>query len=436
MNQYDQMSKDIFEFEENFYNEDFINLEEEDHYISIGNDYDLKFIGLGAYRAVYEIDNSKIIKFIRKPTTKDNIQEYKRWQQSNNSRFLPMHFEHAKDYSWIIVERLKMLTPGQFIQEFNKQFGFNFKAPSELIRAFIQFNKTNILPNNSEPTIAFKSFLDLINKLGIPMEDFNSENFGIRESTGELVILDFAIENIGSNKIIESIIYESSYIPSKLILNKLGDLIVYKANFDIAEEYAEKFGLKKYGSGIFKLVFSIQGDDNKLLKVATDNGTNSLKQEVNNYLCAPELFPRIYDYDNKLYKWIIVEKIENIYKNNPNIYEDVLNYFNITKQDIRKLNKLIGYKFINTYEQIFQLLKYYNKDHYENQEVWGESVYKLLFSNPKLKEFLKQVSKCKISLSDLHANNIGFRDDGSFVIIDSEPSEEYGFQLESLIFNE
>jgi len=48
----------------------------------------------------------------------------------------------------------------------------------------------------------------------------------------------------------------------------------------------------------------------------------------------------------------------------------------------------------------------------------NKNILRYLLSKPKFKQFLTDITNCKISLTDMHLNNFGFKANGDFAILD------------------
>lgn len=188
--------------------------------------------------------------------------------------------------------------------------------------------------------------------------------------------------------------------------------LYYDRKTNQASELAKQHGLRYSGQGLYKIVYSL--GPNKVLKIGKErSGTDDLKQEIKHSECGPEWFPKILDSGMN---WNIVERIKNIYKTNKNIPQDVLNWFDIdskyTEVYFKDIRSVLEY--VENYSQTKNMAFGFTVSEKQKQTL------KYLFSKPKLVEFLKILSKCKIRFSDLHLNNYGINNAGHFVIIDSE----------------
>lgn len=106
-------------------------------------------------------------------------------------------------------------------------------------------------------------------------------------------------------------------------IEELINLIYREYNWITEEvkELAERYGFKYFNSGQTKHVYKILNDPTKVLKISKKPKYDILNDEIKNVLCAPDLFPHVYDYDkkNKNPLWMICEMIPVISLTNPSI---------------------------------------------------------------------------------------------------------------------
>lgn len=421
---FDEMSNDILEtfkeYEESIFDSSYSNIEEEDFFEAVGIDYDLNFLGVGAFRVVYELNQDKVIKFIKLSTVKDNEHEFKRWLKSNKSSLLPIHYNHAPDFKWIIVEKLDNIEGNNFLNLFNKTFGFNFKSNKQIYKEL-----GNETFNNLKPLKITKKYLELkklVNETGLGI-DFTTNNFGIRKSTGELVIRDFAIEDYGSDKLLENLMFKNN------VINKIEELsnqqiINKKHHIKLLKNI---FGEEKYlGSGQNRATFEYE--NNKIIKIALfqSKGNNSNKTEWENSQCLKNenlCFVNYYDVDKINYEWLIGEKVKPI-----KTEEELMHYaiklipeikilsleLNTSEFHIFRLLLTVGNLIINNIP-----LKEHIKKRYE------KTINLLLQNNIWFKQLFEGVKKCFIDIHDIHEENFGLREkDNTLVFLDYESLEE------------
>jgi hypothetical protein len=173
-------------------------------------DTHLEKAGAGFYRVVYGLDDQRVIKFSYDTT--QNSQEVR------NSRCLPSKYviqvlDKHPEFWWIVVERVQKLSIGEFIAEFEKHAGapviytsdgrgYDLEQKTTAIMAAIEFGTQTQHPfmqaetevkKNNEQWMKSKWYAGLIaalRKCQVVADDFHSKNWGIRPSTGQLVLLD------------------------------------------------------------------------------------------------------------------------------------------------------------------------------------------------------------------------------------------------------
>lgn len=190
----------------------------------------------------------------------------------------------------------------------------------------------------------------------------------------------------------------------------------YKNALKIMKEY----GFKVTGEGEYKIVFSL--GSKRVFKLAKSGlGVSDIANEIRAAECAPELMPKIYKSGRG---WAIVERIKHTLKNDKNIGSTFLNYFEL---DLNELNKHLDITMFRGYHDILKFIREYKHHKHFNPDYY-KTIMSYFLSKNKFREFLKSIARCNISLYDLHLNNFGFREDGSFVIIDLfDESTNYNF---------
>ncbi len=173
-------------------------------------EYHLEKVGAGVFRVVYGLDDQRVIKFAEDVT--QNSQEVR------NSRCLPNKYviqvlDKHPEFWWIVVERVQKLSVGQFVTEFEKRagapviytsdgHGYDAEQKASKIMIAIEFGTQPHHPwmkqdteekRNNEQWMKSKWYAGLIaalRKCQVQADDFHSKNWGIRPSTGQLVLLD------------------------------------------------------------------------------------------------------------------------------------------------------------------------------------------------------------------------------------------------------
>jgi hypothetical protein len=162
----------------------------------------------GSFRYAWILDEQRILKLIKGV---DRISQNQ--QELKNSTCLGSHFsvqvlDYHPQFYWLIEERVNQLSEQEFVEEFSKQTGIKLEERTEfddglslttsivltdIVEHFVTGKKRDRYKTIYSKFSKSKWFMSLINKLKgckVSSEDFHFENWGIRPSTGELVLLD------------------------------------------------------------------------------------------------------------------------------------------------------------------------------------------------------------------------------------------------------
>jgi hypothetical protein len=164
----------------------------------------LKFLGAGAFRAVFEIDSSKILKIVR--------QQEKAYQnrmevgnaQCLGKQFAPIIYEYDEErYYWIIEENVKPNKQLLF-SALDDRLDYRFNGWEEL-QSFFQYalstnpaEKEDILYSNPHFKELYNKFMrtqwfsDLrfgLRNCRVGSRDFHDDNWGVR-ANGEPILID------------------------------------------------------------------------------------------------------------------------------------------------------------------------------------------------------------------------------------------------------
>lgn len=160
----------------------------------------LKLLGKGTDRAVYDIGGNQVLKV--SVSGEQNFNEIKRWEcvnkQPNHEKYFMQIFDwDHKNYQWIVAEKLvpvkNRIQLEQIIQsllqtkeeiEYWEIIDALLAEPRRLQKFAPDLWK---IVGNSK---WFQEFSELVRECGIPTSDFREQNLGVRPSTGELVVLD------------------------------------------------------------------------------------------------------------------------------------------------------------------------------------------------------------------------------------------------------
>lgn len=162
----------------------------------------------GDFRYAWPLDENKVLKLAKNlEGVEQNKLEYKN-SQCMGSKYAVQVLDHHHQFYWLIEERLGQLEDNEFYAAINKKLGTNFgdrvMMPSGIsidstlviIGIIIDMVQKRRRAKYQEFYPYFENsewFLGLVGVLEgctVGYHDFHSGNWGIRPSTGELVILD------------------------------------------------------------------------------------------------------------------------------------------------------------------------------------------------------------------------------------------------------
>lgn len=172
------------------------NIANESHILKYIRQTLKKPISNGEYRSVWAIDNNTILKLAPK-TREQNKTEVANAKCLGEKFAIKIMAAHSQ-YLWVIEERVQTLNEEQFMQKFNQLTGMNYTSPMQIILLFSNIRSTNsqsIIKGQQavqQPTNNpwFRELADKLKQCNINSNDFHASNWGIRPSTGDLVILD------------------------------------------------------------------------------------------------------------------------------------------------------------------------------------------------------------------------------------------------------
>lgn len=162
----------------------------------------------GSYRLVWSIDDTHVIKLVKRSGFANQNQNEKTNAACLGTSHSIQVFDHHPRFFWIVEEQVKPLSEKEFSHEFGKKVGIKFGARTQL-KSGIYTNTTLMISDVIEelveerPSARYEGlhdqfqkspwFNDLIQALQgckVSSQDLHWGNWGIRPSTGELVILD------------------------------------------------------------------------------------------------------------------------------------------------------------------------------------------------------------------------------------------------------
>lgn len=169
----------------------------------------LEKVGEGNYRITYGLDENTVIKF-----AKEDIMQNA--QEARNARCLPKTYvvqvlDKHPEFWWVVMERLQKLSRAEFVAAFEQRIGapvpyksdgrgYDLEQKESVIMMAIEFGAKPHDPQaqgdrmkNNNLWLKNKWYAGLIaalRKCQVQADDFHHNNWGIRPSTGDLVLLD------------------------------------------------------------------------------------------------------------------------------------------------------------------------------------------------------------------------------------------------------
>ena len=162
--------------------------------------------GVGGFRTVWFIDETKIIKLAE---SEDVIRQNKNeWDNSEcvGSQYAVKVFDYHHKFWWLIEERLELLGQSATIAHISEklnhegpqintfsQLAFFFEESVKWIAwgdGGFTIQKIKMFNHLYSTNEWYKGLLDALKECQVNSRDFHDENWGLRPSTGELVLLD------------------------------------------------------------------------------------------------------------------------------------------------------------------------------------------------------------------------------------------------------
>jgi hypothetical protein len=171
----------------------------------------------GSYRYAWPLENGTVLKVAKKINGIEQNENELRNSKCLGPEFSVQVIDYHPQFYWLVEEKVDELSEAEFVQEFNKKLGTSFQNRMEidddinintalLITDVIEdlvngvknkrykkiyplFTKSVWFDTTSEPTW-FETLLSKLKGCNVSSNDFHHENWGIRPSTGEFVILD------------------------------------------------------------------------------------------------------------------------------------------------------------------------------------------------------------------------------------------------------
>jgi hypothetical protein len=152
-------------------------------------------LGEGATREVWAINDKQVIKLVQLEGNAYQNRNEVNHIECLGSSYAPVVFAYDKfDFLWIIEERLQPATGPEISNKLEELIGHKFHHGDEImyffagIRSRKGFSPLFSKLYNESPWL--KKLADEIKTCDVDSHDFHEENWGIRPSTGELILLD------------------------------------------------------------------------------------------------------------------------------------------------------------------------------------------------------------------------------------------------------
>jgi hypothetical protein len=165
-------------------------------------------INKGTYRSAWVIDEQRILKIVHETNfTNQNRQELKN-SKCLGSVYSIEVFDNHPEFIWLIQERVQGLrTDEELVRAFGNAIGTQLpdelevdgveRSTSELITTVIDNLANNERVWKYEPIYEifeesdwFNGLIEQLRKCRVSSSDFHYENWGTRQSTGQLILLD------------------------------------------------------------------------------------------------------------------------------------------------------------------------------------------------------------------------------------------------------
>jgi hypothetical protein len=387
----------------------------------------LKPIGHGNSRTAYAIDENQILK-----VAKNDDQTYQNKNEIENSKCLGPKFAvqvlsfHPR-YIWIVEERAKLISPGEIVRKVNQLTGLGstqlaFKNPNEVrkfftdVPALLTLDFENIETQRAK--LASKDLIDSVERHLFMVNnrnewyaefssklkgcqfatwDFHAGNWGIRPSTGELILLDLGFTRVETTSNEQSLKEAINKIIQEQIDHQfdLSTLRTFENLEDIHKYCYETLGNETM-NGKTRLIWII--DDSKVLKVIDrEKSWHENRNEVKNAKCLGEKYAvKIFDYDHEQFFWVVEERVKAF----PTAF--------VVPEFVELMNSILG----TNYDEWFPIMQLFFDEPDPTKE-------ELMKNNEWFREIVHRLKNCDVGSRDLHPGNWGVRPStGELVILD------------------
>jgi hypothetical protein len=165
-------------------------------------------IASGSFRRTWIIDDKRVLKVVIDVVSIGQNEQEKLNAECVGSKYSVQVIEHHPLFYWLIEERVTPLSEMDFVNHFNQRLSTDFGkrmdleqygtkstsfAITDIINDFVTGQRRRqykIIYPLFERSEWFKGLIESLKGCEVSSNDFHYENWGIRPSTGELVILD------------------------------------------------------------------------------------------------------------------------------------------------------------------------------------------------------------------------------------------------------
>ena len=161
-------------------------------------------LGRGHARGAWAIDDKTIVKVVLGTKLYENENEVKH-AACLGEEYAVKVFEFHPEFWWLIEERLNPIQESDFVKRFNALTGVTMNSSDEIQDAFAfldhmkdewsvandpAFPASKLLHQKLLGNKWFAGLVDKIELCNVHPKDFHCKNWGLRPSTGQLVLID------------------------------------------------------------------------------------------------------------------------------------------------------------------------------------------------------------------------------------------------------
>lgn len=380
----------------------------------------IKQLGSGTFRAAFQLDENRVIKIA---TINEGVGHNQR--EFQHAKCIgPKHaiqvLDHHPEFWWLIEERADLLDDEQFVASFFQHLGVNQNDypwfDDTDIRQAIELSQSGRTTSRYKDDFVFEKLFKasqlwlktsfwyrglIANLKGcrVGSDDFGTNNWGVRPSTGELVLLDVGFNPAESDP-------EKEFFKEEV--EKLGFSLEKLKTFDDTKkiiDYCYEILGKPLGFGSGRMVWAI--DKNKIIKVARYQPSRQNEKEFENSFCLGKKYAvEVLDYDINGFKWLIEERVDT---------------FKTSHSFAKYMNELF-HTSSSEWEELFGSA---SLDMFDIADIFADSYQKremkkyLMQTNEWFRSLVLALNHCIVASHDFHDGNWGIRPGtGELILID------------------